>query len=195
MEKLVERKKITIKRYANRKLYNTQQKEYISLNGITKLIHQDAEIEVIDNETGEDLTARTLTQIILEQEKMRRGRLSNAFLTNLIRAGEESLAFLQRNVQSSLNTWRQVDDEIRNRLTTLVKKGEISTKEAEHLVEKLLAQSPIHRIRFSEEKHLQRDGQEQLVGNIIPTKNDINQLYSQLEELTEKIDKVINTRQ
>ncbi len=195
MEKLVEIKKITIKRYANRKLYNTQQKEYISLNGITKLIHQDAEIEVIDNETGEDLTARTLTQIILEQEKMRRGRLSNAFLTNLIRAGEDSLAFLQRNVQSSLNTWRQVDDEIRNRLTTLVKKGEISAKEAEHLVEKLLAQNPIHRSLFSEEKHLQRDGQEQLAGNIIPTKNDINQLYSQLEELTEKIDKVINSQQ
>ncbi len=56
---------IIIKRYSNRKLYNTETKQYITLEGLGALIQQGQEIQVIDHISGDDLTALTLIQIIL----------------------------------------------------------------------------------------------------------------------------------
>ena len=53
---------LVIKRYPNRKLYDTEAKRYITLDGIAELIRQGAEVRVIDHTTDEDLTAVTLTQ-------------------------------------------------------------------------------------------------------------------------------------
>ena len=58
-----------IKRYQNRKLYDTQQSCYVTLDDIAKMIRQDEEVMVIDNKTKNDITAATLTQIIFEAEK------------------------------------------------------------------------------------------------------------------------------
>lgn len=58
-----------IKRYRNRKLYDTKQSCYVTLNDIAKMIHKDEPIRVIDNSTKMDITASTLTQIIFETEK------------------------------------------------------------------------------------------------------------------------------
>jgi polyhydroxyalkanoate synthesis repressor PhaR len=88
---------ILIKRYPNRKLYNTETKEYISLEGIACLVHDGIDIQVVDYSSGDDLTALILTQIVLRHEKNRRGLLSNTLLTNLIRTGEDRLSSFQRN--------------------------------------------------------------------------------------------------
>lgn len=61
-----------IKRYPNRKLYDTEAKKYITLDGIAELIRDGQEVQVMDHSTGEDLTTLTLTQIIFEQEKEKR---------------------------------------------------------------------------------------------------------------------------
>ncbi len=66
---------VVIKRYPNRKLYDTIAKQYITLDGVAELVRQGSEIKVVDHASGEDLTAFTLTQIILEQEKKRMGYL------------------------------------------------------------------------------------------------------------------------
>lgn len=58
-----------IKRYQNRKLYDTQQSCYVTLDDIAKMIRADEEVMVIDNKTKNDITAATLTQIIFESEK------------------------------------------------------------------------------------------------------------------------------
>ena len=58
-----------IKRYPNRKLYDTEAKRYVTLETITQMIHEGQEVQVVDHETGEDLTNLTLSQIIFEQEK------------------------------------------------------------------------------------------------------------------------------
>ena len=57
---------LVIKRYPNRKLYDTEAKRYITLDGITELIHRGEDLHVVDHETGEDLTTVTLSQIIFE---------------------------------------------------------------------------------------------------------------------------------
>lgn len=189
---------IIIKRYANRKLYDTFRKEYITLNGLSELIRQGAEIQVIDNESGEDLTARTLTQIILEQENLGSNLISKSFLTNLIRTGEDQIANLQRNFQSSLGSWRQIDEEIRDRVQALVKKGELTAIEAEKIIAKLISQSPIGR-GLMEEKNIKKNIDQKIASiskqKIIPTKDDINQLIQQLNELEAKIEDAVQSKE
>ena len=77
---------ILIKRYANRKLYNTQTSRYITLKGIAELIEANEDVRVIDNETGEDITSVALSQILVDSE--REGRtVSRTLLSDLIQRG------------------------------------------------------------------------------------------------------------
>ncbi|MEA2655055.1 MAG: hypothetical protein QOI23_420 [Chloroflexota bacterium] len=58
-----------IKKYANRKLYDTRTSSYVTLEGIAGLVRDGHEIKVVDRETGQDLTQVTLSQIVLSEEK------------------------------------------------------------------------------------------------------------------------------
>jgi polyhydroxyalkanoate synthesis repressor PhaR len=77
-----------IKRYPNRKLYDTAARQYIALDGVAALIRAGAEVQVVDHATGEDLTALILMQIIVEQEKRQRGFLPQTLLAGLVQAGD-----------------------------------------------------------------------------------------------------------
>jgi polyhydroxyalkanoate synthesis repressor PhaR len=90
-----------IKRYSNRKLYDTQESRYVTLEEIEEMIRGGKEISVVDASTGEDLTSVTLAQIILENERNRRAALPSAFLHQLIKHGEAWHEFVQRSMRSS----------------------------------------------------------------------------------------------
>lgn len=91
-----------IKRYSNRKLYDTQESRYVTLEEIEEMIRGGREISVVDASSGEDLTSVTLTQIILEHERNHRGTLPTGFLHQLIKHGEAWQDFAQRSMRSSL---------------------------------------------------------------------------------------------
>ena len=91
-----------IKRYSNRKLYDTQESRYVTLEELEELIRAGQEISVVDVSTGEDLTSVTLAQIILENERSRRAGLPTAFLHQLIKHGEAWQDFVQKSMKSSL---------------------------------------------------------------------------------------------
>jgi polyhydroxyalkanoate synthesis repressor PhaR len=91
-----------IKRYSNRKLYDTQESRYVTLEEIEEMIRAGREISVVDAASGEDLTSVTLTQIILENERARRASLPAAFLHQLIKHGESWQDFVQKSMRSSL---------------------------------------------------------------------------------------------
>ena len=91
-----------IKRYSNRKLYDTQESRYVTLEELEELIRAGKEISVVDVSTGEDLTSVTLAQIILENERNHRATLRTAFLHQLIKHGEAWQEFVQRSLKSSL---------------------------------------------------------------------------------------------
>jgi polyhydroxyalkanoate synthesis repressor PhaR len=91
-----------IKRYSNRKLYDTQESRYVTLEEIEEMIRAGREISVVDAASGEDLTSVTLTQIILENERTRRASLPAAFLHQLIKHGESWQDFVQKSMRSSL---------------------------------------------------------------------------------------------
>jgi polyhydroxyalkanoate synthesis repressor PhaR len=91
-----------IKRYSNRKLYDTQESRYVTLEELEELIRAGREISVVDVSTGEDLTSVTLAQIILENERSHRATLPTAFLHQLIKHGEAWQDFVQKSLRSSL---------------------------------------------------------------------------------------------
>ena len=91
-----------IKRYSNRKLYDTQESRYVTLEEIEEMIRAGREISVVDAASGEDLTSVTLTQIILENERTRRASLPAAFLHQLIKHGQSWQDFVQKSMRSSL---------------------------------------------------------------------------------------------
>lgn len=93
-----------IKRYSNRKLYDTQESRYVTLEEIEELIRTGKEIAVVDVSTGEDLTSVTLAQIILENERSRRAALPTAFLHQLVKHGEAWQDFVTKSLRSSLES-------------------------------------------------------------------------------------------
>ena len=117
-----------IKRYPNRKLYNTQTKQYISLQGIAELIYQGEEVRVIDHTTSEDVSALTLTQILLELEKRHSGFLSHTILANLIQAGNARLGKLQRYLTSQIGVSYPIDEMI-NEIEHILEKLNIPTRD------------------------------------------------------------------
>jgi polyhydroxyalkanoate synthesis repressor PhaR len=183
-----------IKRYPNRKLYNTESKQYITLDEISNLIREGEEVRVIDHTSGEDLTAVTLTQIIFELEKKQSGFLPRSILSGLIQAGGERIGAIQRTLASTLGLSRLVDDEIRHRLNVLAKRHELDEAEIQILQEKLT--DP--RFRPIEESRLRRlmdftpfQDLDQIIADLkIPTRNDLQKLTRQLDELTAKIEQI-----
>ncbi len=84
-----------IKRYANRKMYDTSRSCYVTLEEIAEIVRQGTEVRVIDNKTKQDLTEVTLTQALLDSERKQRGTVPLAGLRNLISSGNE---FITRKV-------------------------------------------------------------------------------------------------
>jgi polyhydroxyalkanoate synthesis repressor PhaR len=92
-----------IKRYSNRKLYDTERSKYVTLDEIARMIKAGEEVTIIDNETKEDLTSVTLTQIIFEEEK-RESRMPLGMLRNLIQTGGDALQeFFDRSVKTPVS--------------------------------------------------------------------------------------------
>ncbi len=174
---------VLIKRYQNRKLYDTVAKQYITLEGIAELVRLGTDIQVVDNTSGEDLTAFTLTQIILSQEKRRDGLLNHSFLAELIRTRGEKISALKSSLQSAVPFWRQIDDEIKRRIQNLVDGGELSEAEAARLSEKLVSPAALQ----SSESNLIQEVESFFARNRLPTHDDIQRLYNQIDDLSKKL--------
>jgi polyhydroxyalkanoate synthesis repressor PhaR len=180
----------TIKRYPNRKLYDTEAKQYITLEGIASLIRRGEDVSVVDHATGEDLTALTLSQIIFEQEKKQGGFLPRSVLTGLVQAGGDTLGTLRRNLASSLGLMRQVDEEIERRIQALVNQGELAAEQGSLLLNQLLAQGQqFRKALWPTEQDLER----LLAKRGVPSSDDLQRIVEQLEALAAKLDAIQDT--
>lgn len=79
----------TIKRYPNRKLYDTEESKYITLEEIAEYVRNGGEVQVLDSRTGQDITSVTLTQVLLGEEKRRHGGVPLRRLLSLLQSGSE----------------------------------------------------------------------------------------------------------
>jgi polyhydroxyalkanoate synthesis repressor PhaR len=99
-----------IKRYANRKLYDTEHSRYVTLDQISEMIRNGDDVKIVDNKTKEDLTTVTLAQIIFEEEKKQRSFLPLSAMRNIIQSGGAWFAEAQRRVQSILPGKKKDED-------------------------------------------------------------------------------------
>jgi polyhydroxyalkanoate synthesis repressor PhaR len=81
----------TIKRYSNRKLYDTQASRYVTLEQIAEMIRAGDDVKIVDNNSKDDLTSVTLAQIIFEEEKRQKSYLSLSAMRNIIQSGGERI--------------------------------------------------------------------------------------------------------
>jgi polyhydroxyalkanoate synthesis repressor PhaR len=179
-----------IKRYPNRKLYNTDAKRYITLDSIADLIRDGYDVEVRDHETSEDLTGVTLSQIIFEREKKDNDYLPNILLTNLIRAGGDTFGYVKRSVQASLNAVKALESEVDERIDALVRRGEMAEEDASRLREELSRE----RLSNLIDPRLVDTRVEAALHRLnIPSRLDVVNLQSQLEQLNQALDVLLAT--
>ncbi|AFV00164.1 polyhydroxyalkanoate synthesis repressor PhaR [Simiduia agarivorans] len=105
---------IIIKKYPNRRLYDTSQSQYVNLNDIKALINSHKAFQVVDSKTGEDVTKSLLLQIIAEQESTdQQSLLTNTLLMQLIRFYDSDMqAFVRQYLEMSLAHFLDQQDAI-----------------------------------------------------------------------------------
>jgi polyhydroxyalkanoate synthesis repressor PhaR len=109
-----------IKKYENRRLYDTAAKRYVNLDDIAALIRQGKEVKVVDARSGDDLTRVTLTQIITEDAKEKPTGLPLELLRQLIVASDQARQeFVMWYLKSAFDTYQTVKDAVENRLTNM----------------------------------------------------------------------------
>jgi polyhydroxyalkanoate synthesis repressor PhaR len=96
-----------IKRYESRKLYDTEESRYVSLEEIADWVRRGQSIEVVDNATGEDATAQTLTQVILEEGRNGHSTLPTELLHDLVRFGARAFSSGVEHVQHGVDRFVQ----------------------------------------------------------------------------------------
>jgi polyhydroxyalkanoate synthesis repressor PhaR len=108
---------ILIKRYANRKLYNTESSRYITLKGIAKLLEDGEEVRVIDNETGEDITQVALSQILVDNKRAHEDP-SDTLLTQILSRGGDALyGAIKKSVDDATEGIGEFQDRFRRIVT------------------------------------------------------------------------------
>ena len=108
---------IVIKKYANRRLYNTKTSSYVTLDHLCEMVKDGTEFEVRDARTGEDITRSVLTQIIFEEEAKGQSLLPIKFLRQLIRMYGDSLqSFVPGYLDMSMESFAKNQEAMRNRI-------------------------------------------------------------------------------
>ncbi|MEM7481816.1 MAG: polyhydroxyalkanoate synthesis regulator DNA-binding domain-containing protein [Acidobacteriota bacterium] len=92
-----------IKRYESRKLYDTEESRYVSLEEIAAWVREGQEVKVVDNGSSADVTSQTLTQIILEEGRKGSSFLPSELLHELVRVGEKAMSSGVEHVQHGVD--------------------------------------------------------------------------------------------
>jgi polyhydroxyalkanoate synthesis repressor PhaR len=110
--------KVVLKKYANRRLYDTEKRTFVSLSQVAGLVKEGREIEITDDKTGEDVTAFILTQVVLEEVKKKTLLLPVSLLSLMIRYGDSILSeffdkYLEQTLKNYLAYKTSMDDQFR----------------------------------------------------------------------------------
>ncbi|MCY4238405.1 MAG: polyhydroxyalkanoate synthesis repressor PhaR [Rhodospirillaceae bacterium] len=109
---------VVIKKYANRRLYNTATSSYITLDDLSRMVRDDVDFAVFDAKTGEDITRSVLTQIIVEEEAKGQNLLPIGFLRQLIGMYGDSLQELvPRYLEHSMESFIENQEQMREYLS------------------------------------------------------------------------------
>jgi polyhydroxyalkanoate synthesis repressor PhaR len=162
-----------IKRYSNRKLYDTQAKRYVTLDDVAALIRAGEDVRVVDNETGDDLTDVTLAQVIFAEARHKAARLPRGVLSLLIRAGQTPVQAWSRQLQHTIDALveeGELSESAADRLRSLPDPLEAGQRLWPDIAESRL-QAALHRLN-------------------LPSHDDVQELRARLDELAEQLEEL-----
>jgi polyhydroxyalkanoate synthesis repressor PhaR len=172
-----------IKRYTNRKLYDTVESRYVTLDEIAQMVKAGAEVQILDNRTKEDLTSVTLAQIIFEEEK-KTSKMSLRTLKDLIRHGGERAAQIVEDTQAELRgRVEAVRQAAEQRVQTILKTGQQTTDRAKELV--VASQDSV--LQFQKRVDERVRTAVESMGSFSDLRRDLVQLNDRIAELEKKL--------
>ncbi len=109
---------VIIKKYANRRLYNTAKSSYVTLDHLAQMVREDIDFVVVDAKTGEDITRSVLAQIIFEEEAKGQTMLPQNFLRQLIRLyGDTLQGVVPSYLEASMETFSKNQEQMREQMS------------------------------------------------------------------------------
>jgi polyhydroxyalkanoate synthesis repressor PhaR len=168
--------KVTIKKYANRRLYDTESSTYITLDRLAQMVREGREFEVVDAKTGDDITRQVLTQIIVEEEARGSTMLPLSFLKQLIGLyGNSMQNFVPQYLEAAMDAFQRNQSAARdafgaNMFADLAKRNMAMFEDASRA--------------FSGK------GKAEPKPSSSPNANDVEQLKAELAALQAKVDKL-----
>ena len=126
---------LVVKRYTNRRLYNTETKSYVSYEELAKIVRDGTDIKVIDSKSKEDVTKAVLIQMILEEEKNDKTVLPTEFLFQVMRSSENSLQdFFKNHLSASFAAYLKTKEEFDNRFRSVLEMAFSAPQTLEKLI-------------------------------------------------------------
>lgn len=115
---------VIIKKYANRRLYDTESSSYITLDHLSQMTRAGREFKVVDARTGDDITHSVLTQIIVEEETRGTTLLPVSFLRQLIALyGDQMQAMVPHYLEASMEAFRRNQEQVRQTMMGMIGGG------------------------------------------------------------------------
>jgi polyhydroxyalkanoate synthesis repressor PhaR len=166
---------VLIKRYANRKLYNTQTSRYITLKGISELIEAGEDVRVIENETGQDITNVALSQILVDSERQGR-EVPKSLLSDLLhRGGDVLYGALRRGVDDASEGLEELQRNVRRM---------VKPQDKEHLGDWIAYATP-------DFDHLIQNAVERVFKLLdLPRRSDVEALNQNLQRVAEAVERL-----
>jgi polyhydroxyalkanoate synthesis repressor PhaR len=166
--------KVTIKKYANRRLYDTESSAYITLDRLAQMVREGREFEVVDAKTGDDITRQVLTQIIVEEESRGTTMLPINFLKQLIGLyGNSMQNFVPQYLEAAMDAFQRNQTAVRDAFGGNV-----------------FADIAKRNMAMLEEAGRAFSGKPKAEAKPTPTGSEVDQLKAELAALKAKVDKL-----
>ncbi len=191
--------RVVIKKYANRRLYNTATSSYVTLDHLSQMVKDNTDFVVYDAKTGEDITRPVLTQIIVEEENKGQNLLPISFLRQLIGFYGDSLqglvpGYLEQAMRSFAHNQEQMREYMQGTMQGIFPFGQFEEMNKQNMA--LFEQTMKMFSPFLQEENDKANASAEAAKNGKPAKNDasLDDLKSQLEAMQAQLNSLVNTK-
>ena len=175
-----------IKKYANRKLYDTTDKRYLTMDRLAELIKSGEEVSIVDNETGDDLTSSIVSQLLAREDSDTDKAVPSRVLMQMLRKGRGTLfGYGKKYVSLWQSALTLSKDEIEKLVNSLVHEKEISESEGKNLKNEILGYA--NNLKSWIIDSIDQRVSEGLKVMNLSSKDQVNELTKRVDELTQKV--------
>ncbi len=175
-----------VKKYANRKLYDTTDKKYITMEKLSELIKSGKEVMIIDNETGDDLTAQVVSQLLAREKGQDETAVPSSVLMQMLRKGRGTLfGYGKKYISLWQSALLMSKDENEKLINNLIEDKEISETEGINLKKEIAAYT--NGLRSWMKENIDQRINEALKMMNLASKEQVTALTKQVESLSRKV--------